>query len=42
MSKEHSFQELIVSVAKEYVGGGRTLDELVAVSVAIGHFFHLK
>lgn len=30
MSKEHSFQELIVSVAKEYVGGGRTLDELVA------------
>ena len=30
MSKEQSFQELIVSIAKEYVGGGKTLDELVA------------
>ena len=42
MSKEQSFQELIVSIAKEYVGGGKTLDELVAVSVAIRHFFLQK
>ena len=30
MSKKQLLQELIVSIAKEYVGGGRTLDELVA------------
>lgn len=30
MSKEQLLQELIVPIAKEYVGGGRTLDELVA------------
>jgi len=30
MSKKQLLQELIVSIAIEYVGGGRTLDELVA------------